>query len=124
MRARFWTDPDATKRNQVEFELNKNKAIDGDHSSCKGFSITLRGFESRPGHSRFGFQLHEPRRLFHFRALTVTRTVTADGRNPGKLQHSAVAKLNPQLAHFSGESVSPKADWRVRWCAQDSQARS
>ena len=34
----------------MEFELNKSKAIDGNHVSCFGFSIALRGFKSRPGH--------------------------------------------------------------------------
>jgi hypothetical protein len=35
-----------------DFELNKSKAIDGNHASCKEFSIALRGFESRPGHCK------------------------------------------------------------------------
>ncbi len=52
MAARFGMERDGTGWAQMEFELNKSKAIDGNHLSCFGFSIALRGFESRPGHSR------------------------------------------------------------------------
>ncbi len=51
MAARFGTERGGTGWAQMEFELNKSKAIDGNHVSCFGFSIALRGFESRPGHS-------------------------------------------------------------------------
>jgi len=50
MAARFGTERDGTGWAQMEFELNKNKTIGGNHLSCFGFSIALHGFESRPGH--------------------------------------------------------------------------
>jgi hypothetical protein len=52
MAAGFGTERDGTEWAQREFELNKSKAIDGNHLSCFRFSIALRGFESRPGHCK------------------------------------------------------------------------
>ena len=47
--ARFSVERGGTRRDRADNELSQNNAIEGNRSSCKGFSITLRGFESRPG---------------------------------------------------------------------------